>query len=188
MKKLYLSITLLFLSVSIFSQNENNQLYSYKDLSIDIKQILDAPDDYFPLNFTLESVRPLKLSGENHENFRHGISFGMGILIRNDEGGPAGPNFVTANIGYVFGYEYPISKQLSIMPSIKPTLNFVATTDIPGSEDDETLTDFSFSGLLALKARYFFSEESKYGISAEALTSFEGGFGFLIGFSWRTSL
>lgn len=197
MKNLFLLTVILFsFSTSIFSQEQNFQLYSYGDVSVDIKQIMDAPEGYGALNINVEGAMPMRLAGEYHKNFRHGFSAGIGILVTNSEGGPSGPNFVTANVGYLVGYEYPVSKQLSIMPSLKPTLNFVAITDIHetgtgtgnGDDESETIRDFSFSGLIGLKARYFFSEESDYGISGEMLTSTEGGFGFLVGFAWRTAL
>ena len=181
MKNLFLTtVILLSVSFSISSQTGDNQLYKYSNVSVDVKAMLDAPEGYVSINFTLEKVKPLKLGGEYHKNLVHGLSTGGSFLIPKDNG----VSIIGANLSYVFGYNYPFSRQLFFFPSIKPTLNFTAIVD----ENEDAVTDFSFSGLLGLKARYFFSEEGKWGMSAETLTSFEGGFGFLIGLTWRNAL
>lgn len=187
MKKLFLSVVILFyFSTAIFSQTGDNQLYRYGNFSVDLKAILDTPEDYVSLNFNLETVSPLKIGGEYHPNFRHGAEFGMSLFTVVSGDAPA-TSIVGVSLGYILGYEYQASKQLSFFPSIKPTLNLSIFID-DSMDESQIETDFAFSGLLGLEARYFFSEEGRYGVSAEALTSVDGGFGFLVGFVWRTVL
>ena len=70
------------------------------------------------------------------------------------------------------------------------TLASVSTPDPNGGigTTESYNHDFTLDALLGLEMRYFFSDEGKYGISTELLTTFNGGYGFNLGFIWRKVL
>lgn len=192
MKSFFLSLaSLFFISISIYAQEETNQLYSNSNIFTDIKGYTDTPENYTSFNIGYEFVTPLKIGGELHSNIKHGYEFNFGGLLQSGDGLALGSDIMTLRASYVIGYELPVSNQLSFFASVKPGLDAVLIfTEDPNSNsgEEDITTDYSFSGLIGLEGRYFFSEKGKFGLSAEMLTSFEGGFGFLVGFAWRNIL
>ncbi len=187
MKKNYLFACLIFslFTLSLCAQENDLQLYKYNSVFVNLKGFQSSVEGLEQFNIGYKSVTPFVSKKKLHPNLAHGAEFSMNVFPRAD--------IITLNLAYIFGYEYQIDESFSLFPNIKPfvsaTFSEKITYDNNGFEESSEInTDFNFDALVGLEGRYFFGEKKKYGISSEILTSFNGGFGFNLGFIWRKAL
>ncbi|WP_088324573.1 hypothetical protein [Polaribacter tangerinus] len=184
MKKLLFMYVFLF-SVMVFSQENDKKHYEYQNVFVDLKGFTSSDEGLEQFNIAYKKVSPFSSNGKLHENLAHGLEFGMNVFPISD--------IINLRLAYVFGYEFQVDNQFSIFPNVKPyvgvSLYETKTFDSQGFEESaEMKADFNLDALIGFEARYFISKSKKYGVSAELLTSFNGGFGFNLGFIWRTEI
>lgn len=182
MRKLFTTLSLLLTSMVLYAQD--NEDYRYRKFYTNLRQYTSMPDSHGGMNIGYQSIRPLKLKGRNFQNIKVGLDFNFQITGDADHKDQIPiKDMINLRLGFVTGYNYALSEQLSVFGSLKPSLGY--TYIEPNSDKEEPKSNFDFLGLIGLEGRYFFTKTSKHGIATEIFTSFEGGYGFTVGYTWR---
>lgn len=188
MKKIFLIINfILLLSSTGLCQEQKN--YSYSTIFTELRHYLNKPKDYGAFNFGYQGIRPLKLKGEKHKNLRNGLEIHFALTLA-DGAVLNRPDILSFRVSYVFGYEYAVSSQFTVIGNIKPSYVYTGVytlkkDPITQRTVEDNINNHDIAALLGVNARYFFSENGKFGVSAELFTSLRGGTGFNSGLTWR---